>query len=118
MNELSWLIYLADLASSIGGIAAAVLVIAIIAGTVYTLAVAIDDEEFKVHSPTLAVIAVAALVVTVTPSKNTIYAIAASEMGEKALATPVVNKATKALEAWLDRQIKAATSDQDANEDK
>ncbi len=40
-----------------------------------------------------------------TPSKETVYAIAASEMGEELLKTPTAAKATKALDAWLDKQI-------------
>ena len=39
------------------------------------------------------------------PSKETVYAIAASEMGEELLKTPTAAKATKALDAWLDKQI-------------
>jgi hypothetical protein len=39
------------------------------------------------------------------PSKTTIYGIAASQMGEQALKTPLAGKAGKALEAWLDKQI-------------
>lgn len=39
------------------------------------------------------------------PSRDTFYAIAASEMGEQALKTPIATKAGKALEKWLDEQI-------------
>jgi hypothetical protein len=39
------------------------------------------------------------------PSTETVYAIAASQMGEQALKTPLASKAGKALEAWLDKQI-------------
>jgi hypothetical protein len=39
------------------------------------------------------------------PSQTTMYAIAASQMGEQALKTPLAGKAGKALEAWLDKQI-------------
>lgn len=39
------------------------------------------------------------------PGRDTVYAIAASEMGEQALKTPLAGKAEKALEAWLDHQI-------------
>ena len=42
------------------------------------------------------------------PSRDTVYAIAASEMGEKALQSPIGVKATKALETWLDRQASPA----------
>lgn len=48
---------------------------------------------------------IAALVIIPVPSKDTIYAIAASEMGERALASPTGDRAVKALNAWLDRQI-------------
>lgn len=39
------------------------------------------------------------------PAKDTVLAIAASEMGERALNTPTAGKAFKALDAWLDKQI-------------
>lgn len=44
------------------------------------------------------------------PSSTTVYAIAASQMGEQALKSPVATKAGVALEAWLDKQI-ATTKD-------
>jgi MFS family permease len=51
------------------------------------------------------VIAPCALIAVLIPSQNTIYAIAASEMGETALKTETGGKAMRALNAWLDRQI-------------
>lgn len=39
------------------------------------------------------------------PSQETVYAIAASEMGESALNTPLASKAGQALEAWIDSKI-------------
>lgn len=41
-----------------------------------------------------------------TPRAETVYAIAASEMGEQILKTPTASKAIKALESWLDKQIR------------
>ena len=117
MNELSWLIYLAGALGSVGVVAAVVMVIAIIAGVFYTMFNAIENEVFTVHKGLLITASVAAFIGVVVPDRNTIYAIAASETGEKMLATPVANKATKALEVWLDKQIKDATADDDANED-
>lgn len=46
------------------------------------------------------------LLLVFIPSSKTIYAIAASEMGEEVLASPTADKAHKALDAWLDDQIK------------
>lgn len=42
------------------------------------------------------------------PSADTVYAIAASELGGQALKTPLAGKAEKALESWLDTQITTA----------
>lgn len=42
------------------------------------------------------------------PSKDTMYAIAASEVGESVLNSPTGSKAVQALNAWLDRQINPA----------
>jgi hypothetical protein len=39
------------------------------------------------------------------PSQETVYAIAASELGDRALHSQVVGSAEHALEAWLNRQI-------------
>lgn len=39
------------------------------------------------------------------PNKDTLYAIATSQVGEQVLSTPLAAKAEKALEAWLDKQI-------------
>lgn len=50
-----------------------------------------------------------------TPKKETMYAIAASEMGEELLKTPTAAKATKALESWLDKQITEQTKPAPAN---
>ncbi len=49
--------------------------------------------------------ALALAVAMFVPSKTTIYAIAASEMGERALQSPIATKAGRALEAWLDEQL-------------
>ena len=44
------------------------------------------------------------LVAAMLPSKSTIYAIIASEYGDKMLHTQTAGKAEKALDAWLDKQ--------------
>lgn len=45
------------------------------------------------------------LLAALVPSEETIYAIAASELGEEVISSPTAGKAMKALDAWLDRQI-------------
>lgn len=51
-------------------------------------------------------IVVLSLTGAVLPSRDTMYAIAASQVGEQALKTPLAEKAEKALEAWLNKQTK------------
>jgi len=132
MNNLSWMIYLAELSGSVSGfltflaIASAVVAIASIAGWLSTMGNPYcwswDDKDMKiadhkrVHhqlrriAPRAAVaLLVFGLTSTFLPSKGTVYAIAASEMGEQLLDTPTAGKAVKALDAWLDRQIAGDT---------
>lgn len=120
MNDLSWMLYLADISGNIGVAGGVVTFAASIAG-VATFAyvsghIDIDNIGSKEKRPVarsgwqaskgffIAAI-VAALVTIPIPSRDTIYAIAASEMGERALKTPIATKAGKALEKWLDDQI-------------
>jgi hypothetical protein len=39
------------------------------------------------------------------PSKDALYAITASEMGEEILNSNIGSKAQQAIEAWIDKQI-------------
>lgn len=136
MNQLSWLIYLADVAGSVDGVSLALMITGVPAGVAAFLRC--DDADRKRWDererdhrcyPTLypnppagerpdtgfplrkygarllVLTTVSGLLFALTPTKETVYAIAASEMGEKALQSPTATKAMKALDAWLDRQI-------------
>lgn len=46
-----------------------------------------------------------AAVSAILPSQGTVYAIAASEMGEQVIQSKTAGKEMQALDAWLDRQI-------------
>jgi len=116
MNSLSWLLYTADVVDSLGismGILCALSVLSAGAGG-FALMLTHNDygmEEkdrkpfWKVVNLSVWVFCVALVVSCITPSKETVYAIAASEMGEKAMATPTAGKAMKALNHWLDKQV-------------
>lgn len=114
MNSLSWMLYLASVAGSIGGIAAGAGVVSMIgfigAETVGRAMLGTDDVNPEARSAfskaCLKVLIPAAIISAVIPSQDTVYAIAASEMGESALNTKTGSKAVEALNAWLDRQIK------------
>lgn len=108
MNQLSWLLYAADVASSINFAFAAVFIICLIVTVICFLGTFEADQQewaWPVFKRFGLYTFLFFLVAAPIPSKDTIYAIAVSEMGEQALATPLAGKATKALEAWLDKQI-------------
>lgn len=123
MNDLSWLIYLADIVSGINGFLAAITVGSVlwIAGAIIYGMILKDGWNVKVGdevwtrghqiqkaaaTKTIWVPLIAILVAIPIPSKTTIYAIAASEGGEAVLKSETAGKAMEALNAWLDRQIK------------
>lgn len=139
MNQLSWLIYLADVANSsegwlgfFGWVFGLIAVFAILLAVINQVAtghpkdsygrprdpdeLAKELHEKKLWSKALGrtigwslPAAILAIIITiVVPSRETLYAIAASELGEQALQTPLVGKMGQALEAWLDRQITPA----------
>lgn len=115
MNTLSWLIYLADLVenldwflSAVTSMALVVLALSLICGAFMA-----GDEagppawvawrRFVFWTPI--VLSVSLILGSIVPNKNTVYAIAASEMGERALTSETGSRAFRALNLWLDRQI-------------
>lgn len=118
MNSLSWMIYAADVVGGADFIANAICLIAALAalGLVFfgsLLRVGAIGDDIKNSNRLYRVAAfralpafvVAGLLAAFIPSSGTIYAIAASEMGETALNSETGGKAIEALNAWLDRQI-------------
>lgn len=115
MNTLSWLIYLADVAGDIDSLLAFISLAATFFLILWVCAafVMFDEgspEDWKVWRrlggfALLPIFFGSVILGALVPAKTTVYAIAASEMGEKALSTETGNKAFKALNAWLDRQI-------------
>lgn len=121
MNQLSWLIYLAGVSGNLQGFLIFLCIALGIGGMISggigfaMMHDAYDDDDRKKIKVTLkfsktALIAMIGFGVfsSVMPDRNTLYAIAVSEMGERVLSTPTAGKAFKALDAWLDDQIKEA----------
>lgn len=108
MNNLSWLLYFAGMFGALKAVAFAVCLFSVLLG-LPVLGAMTEGGHIENPRPWLKriaiIVAAGALVLIVTPSKNTMYAIAASEMGEQALQSPIATKASKALEKWLDDQI-------------
>lgn len=151
MNELSWLLYAADVAGSVKGMAgvtiglsaASTVALSIIDLTKYRatshradvkawderMAEHIRypslypqpesdrpaDQDAKTWNPWIAAkaplvaLGASALLFCAFPASGTIYAIAASEMGERVVNSETGDKAVKALNAWLDKQISGGT---------
>lgn len=122
MNNLSILLYLADVAGNIGWIFNMLFAISIFSVLV-TLVVGgaiaegtLSEKDWKIWRrwliSSIGLFFSASLASALTPSKETVYAIAASETGEEVLNSGVGTRATKALEAWLDKQIEEQTKEQ------
>jgi len=113
MNSLSWFIYFAGVASGVSNCLLWISLIYIV--ILFIISVAASEagdgagEQVKVFMARFKwgfISVVLFLMAALIPSKETMYAIAASELGEKLLHTETVSKAQKALEAWLDSQTK------------
>lgn len=115
MNSLSWMIYLADVAESVSITLGMITAVSIAGGLICLIVYGVSHDKDMAKSPLTGVrtiafwllgAALAALLINAPiPSAETVYAIAASEMGEQVISSPTAGKAIKALDAWLDRQI-------------
>lgn len=120
MNSLSWFIYWADVVNAIDnvfifvGVAGVVSifigVVAVVFGYSDDRGVSADERlEARRHGKAFlrwggVTFLVSCLVVAFLPSKDTVYAIAASEAGEEIMKSPEATKARAALQAWIDKQ--------------
>lgn len=114
MNALSWLIYLADALGGLKGFlafltgACAVGIFCILMGLIMNQGEYFEAERkalLRWFKPVIISMVVGGVVASIIPSRNTMYAIAASEMGEEVIKSETAGKAMKALDAWLDQQI-------------
>lgn len=109
MTNLSWFLYFADISNSLQVLA---LIGAIgVFFAIFCVFVCATNEttfEFKRYA-SLAYIGIGfSLACVLLPSKTTIYAIAASEVAEKAIESKTGDKVLKAIELWIDDQIDKA----------
>jgi hypothetical protein len=114
LNDLSWFIYLASVVSSIGVLTFIVVVLSVLVFLAGLMVILYNTEEWdksdrdtgmSLIKYSITAFVVGSLLNIVLPGRETIYAIAASEMGEELLNSETGSKAVKALDAWLDRQI-------------
>lgn len=113
MNELSWMIYAAEVSGRLSSLFSFVAGAGLIFGGAASIAYLAEFKEVpKLSKVFLPIFGCMAIVAALLPSPSTIYAIAASEIGEEVLKSPTANKAMKALDTWLDKQIKEEENDE------
>lgn len=110
MNSLSWFLYFADVLPSFAHLCGGISIVGFCFLGFFTLVMIVNDEGIpagwkKTLQWGIPVGTVLILVGTLIPEKNTLYAIAASEMGEKVVESKLGQKAQQALEAWIDNQL-------------
>lgn len=124
MNSLSWFLYFADITPSIGAFFFAISCIGAITIGVQAIYTYNFNNHWKVVEEAVPpkpypkkrwyVLAVACgLIFTIIPSRNTMYAIAASELGQSAVESKLGTKAMQAIEAWIDSQIPKVANKKD-----
>lgn len=110
MNSVSWFLYVAEFFSRVGVLfAVAAGIGAIIVGMALIFHGVEDGELWRPVRWAAPLVFFIALLAAAVPSKNTMYAIAASQVGEKIVESETVQgiatDATKALQQWIKKQI-------------
>lgn len=107
MNELSWLLYLGNVSGNLQIVfGILVFMCIIIIFSIFAHSDIGQEKPVNWWPFPLILIPVFLILIAILPSQSTVYAIAASQIGQKALEMPLANKAEQALESWLDKQIK------------
>lgn len=118
MNQLSWFIYMADVLPGAASasritctvIASILLIVTPIAGVIMTAAG--DGDVFLAFAKKVKLffaipgLFFLAFLGNLVPQKETFYLIALSEGGEEVLKAPEFQKVRKAVNNWLDEQLK------------
>ena len=116
MNSVSWFLYFPDVTNSLSVVFCVVALLSSIGigvmWLVLTVNASVEDDRFKpAHMPVRmwAFPLILLFLACFLPSKNTMYAIAASQMGEKIAQSEAVrgiaDDATRALQNWIRKQI-------------
>lgn len=116
MNNLSWFLYAVDVTDKIGTLIGITLLVVGLLFFAINIAVPVSEGEIlewkdfkKWWARGAAALFFGGLLFTLIPSKSTMYAMAASEVGERVVKTEAVqgiaSDATKALQVWIKKQI-------------
>lgn len=105
MNSLSWFLYFADVSQKLLSAAGAVVFFGLVFAIFVTIFYLSEKKALKLAITLWSVTIFASLITIVVPSKDTLYAIAASQLGEKVIESTIGQKTKQALELWIDNQI-------------
>lgn len=111
MNSVSWFLYLADVVQGLNvylGFFLAIVTFAMIIFSGISIGAWVEEEKnwpYKLNYLWVLVFFIAGISIAI-PSKDTVYAISVSELGEDIYKSEIGQKATKALESWIDSQLK------------
>lgn len=106
MTTALWLLYFADVVQSLSIVLILGAVLAGIGLGIYLLASFIEDDiEFKRPRHFFKAVIGAVVLSVLLPSKSTLYMVAAYRVGDAALQSDTGERAIRALNAWLERQI-------------
>lgn len=122
MNRLSWFLYLSEVLQNIRTFTSFILfMIGFLGGIglcIITLVSIFENTKLRPLAKTIwrwwaAVVIPFAIITALIPSQNMLYAIAASEIGERVVkhdaVQGVTSDATKALQQWIKRQLEPET---------
>lgn len=104
MNSLSWFLYFASIVSDIKFLFILFGFLGGIGFSVFCTYQTIEEQNTR-YNKWLFVPALSLFLGVLVPNQNTLYAIAASQMGEKALESSIGKKSLMAIEKWIDSQI-------------
>lgn len=106
MNSLSWFLYAIGLLSNLKLAACVSLGVLTFVYAIWFITYA-EGNTPRPHMRFLyGAVAICSTLLIFVPNNNTLYAIAASEAGERLSKTEIVTDATKALHQWIKSQIK------------
>ena len=104
MNSLSWFLYFADAIASFSVMLLFVSIVLLLFLSIYAISRLVDHKDSS-YFKWIALPVFMLFLFTLIPSKNTMYAIAASELGEEVVKSEIGKKSLKAIEQWIDSQI-------------
>jgi len=115
MNNLSWLLYWADVLPSFAANLQGFAITTLVASAAITFIRCLFDERLFIPRFaywTVPVAIASILLTTFVPSKQTFYLIAGAEVSEKIVDTPEFNKVRAVINQWLDDHQKDKIHDQ------